>query len=132
MAQAQPEDKLETETSLKKEMVMRETPKPSSSMSGSSSNNNDVPFKFNVQAPEFVPRSHTSSQQMPISAAGLFYPCFRYLGAAGGSDWFFVGDQDPASAFFFSNAPNLALPNPPHKTVNILTDDLRQKIIKQV
>lgn len=91
---------------------------------GGSSNSNSLTFKFNAHAPEFVPRSHN---QMPI--AGYYYPCFHYLGGgASGSDWFFVGDQEPA-AYLISN-PNLSIPNCSSK--NVLTNDLRQKIIKQV
>lgn len=88
-------------------------------------NGNGVTFKFNAHAPEFVPKSHT---QMPIS--GYYYPCFHYLGgaAAAASDWFFLGEQEP-SAYLSSN-PNLSIPNCSSK--NVLTDDLRQKIIKQV
>ncbi|KAK9287378.1 hypothetical protein L1049_015796 [Liquidambar formosana] len=86
-------------------------------------NSSSVSFKFNAQAPEFVPRSHT---QMPIS--GYFYPYVHILGGGGvgGSDWFYVGDQDPIH--FVSN-PNVALPNCSN---NLLTDNLQQKIIKQV
>ncbi|XP_044509658.1 la-related protein 6C [Mangifera indica] len=81
-----------------------------------------VPFKFNAQAPEFVPRSQT---RMPIS--GYYYPCFHYLGGTvGASDWIFVGDQEPVYAI--SNS-NVTLPN---SSKNVLTDDLKQKIIKEV
>ncbi|CAN1307308.1 La-related protein 6C [Linum perenne] len=78
-----------------------------------------APFKFNAQAPEFVPRSHSSP---PIS--GYFYPCFHYLGAAGGSDWFFLGDQDPSMGALPSSASN--------KDSSFgLSDELRLKIVKQ-
>ncbi|WCJ33772.1 RNA-binding protein [Euphorbia peplus] len=102
----------------------------SSNNHGGGGGDGNSSFKFNAQAPEFVPRSQTptsSSSQMPIS--GFFYPCFHYLGATGGSDWFFVGDQDP-HAYLISN-PNLGFPNSANKTT-LLTDDLRQKILKQV
>ena len=89
----------------------------------SSGNSNGVTFKFNAHAQEFVTKSHT---QTPIS--GYYYPCFHYLGGAPGSDWFIVGNQEPA-AYLISN-PNLSIPNCSSK--NVLTDDLRQKIIKQV
>ncbi|RVW61339.1 La-related protein 6C [Vitis vinifera] len=79
-------------------------------------------FKFNAQAPEFVPRSHT---QVPIS--GYFYPCFHLLGGgAGSADWLYVADQDPVH--FISNS-NGSLPN---SSKNLLTHDIQQKIIKQV
>ncbi|KAJ6716665.1 LUPUS LA PROTEIN-RELATED [Salix koriyanagi] len=116
MAQAQPEE------GMSKEKEMKETTRPK---------NDSVSFKFNAQAPEFFPRSHATATQMPIS--GYFYPYFDYLGApaAGGSDWFFVGNQDHA-AYLISNNPNVAMPNCPTKNSDALTDDLRKKIIKQV
>ncbi|KAJ7946023.1 La-related protein like [Quillaja saponaria] len=102
MAQAQPEEKI------------HENPEKDMKETGSS-------FKFNAQAPEFVPRSHA---QMPVS--GYYYPCFQVLGGAGGSDWFYVGDQEPS--YLISNT-NAALPN---CSKNVLTDDVQQKIVKQV
>ncbi|KAH9656235.1 La-related protein 6C [Citrus sinensis] len=89
-----------------------------------SSSSASAPFKFNVQAPEFVPRSHT---QMPIS--GYYYPCFQYIGgtATGSADWIFVGDQEPV---YVISSPSVAMPSNTSK--NVLTDDLRAKIIKQV
>ncbi|KAE8672829.1 La-related protein 6C [Hibiscus syriacus] len=99
-----------------------------SGTSGSSNGNgngNGVTFKFNAHAPEFVPKSHT---QMPIS--GYYYPCFHYLGgvAAAASDWFFLCEQETSN--YLNSNPNLSVPNCSSK--NVLTDDLRQKIIKQV
>lgn len=81
-----------------------------------------VSFKFNAQAPEFVPRSHT---QIPIS--GYFYPCFHILGGGGGggSDWFYLGDQEPINLI----SDPKALPN---CSKNFLTGDIQQRIIKQV
>ncbi|KAL5054071.1 hypothetical protein RYX36_034753 [Vicia faba] len=78
-------------------------------------------FKFNVQAPEFVPRSHS---QMPIS--GYYYPCFQIIGGSGEPDWFYVGDQDPSCLI-----PSATLP-PPSSPKNVLNPDLQQKIVKQV
>lgn len=107
MAQAQPEEKIQDST---QEKYMKET-------------KDTAAFKFNAHAPEFVPRSHCT--QMPVS--GYFYPCFNFLGGTGtGSEWFIVGDQEPA--YLISNT-NVA---PPDRSKNILTDDLKQKIIKQV
>ncbi|XVE93316.1 hypothetical protein REPUB_Repub01dG0181100 [Reevesia pubescens] len=128
MAQAQAEEKPKEECQEKfqmKDAMALAAAKTTSSCSGGSSSgsSNAVTFKFNAHAPEFVPRSHT---QMPIS--GYYYPCFHYLGGASASDWFFVGDQEPA-AYLISN-PNLSIPNCSSK--NVLADDLRQKIIKQV
>ena len=127
MAQAQPERKSE-KICIEKEM--KETTEPKH---GSRRNRDSVTFKFNAQAPEFVPRSHTNTTQLPLS--GYFYPCFQNFGATtsatGRSDCIFVGDQDHA-AYLISNNPNVAMPNCPTKNSDALTDDLRKKIIKQV
>ncbi|KAA3453979.1 la-related protein 6C-like [Gossypium australe] len=120
-AQEQPQEKFQ----MKDAVVAAASAKTSGGSNG-------VTFKFNAHAPEFVPSSHT---QIPIS--GYYYPCFHYLGGGGGggigagvgSDWFFVGEQEPAAAYMFSNH-NLSFPNFSYK--NVLNDDLRQKIIKQV
>lgn len=130
---------------------------------GGSSGTQASAFKFNAQAPEFVPRSHTTapttSQVSPIS--GYFYPCFHYNGGciggcSGGvcggggtgvgsqsSDWIFVGGgdpsqhqhiHDPAAAFYISN-PAVQFPanqNSSSSSKNLLSDDLRLKIVKQV
>ncbi|CAN1192359.1 La-related protein 6C [Linum perenne] len=105
-----------------------------------------APFKFNAQAPEFVPRSHSSSasatqQQVTPPISGYFYPCFHYLGAAGGSDWFFLGDQDApspaaaaaAAAYLISNPSMGALPSSASNKDSSfgLSDELRLKIVKQ-
>ncbi|KAG6777775.1 hypothetical protein POTOM_017606 [Populus tomentosa] len=128
MAQAQPERKTEK---IRVEKETKETTKPKND---SNKKSDSVSFKFNAQAPEFVPRSHTNTNQLPIS--GYFYPCFHYFGstagAAGGSDWIFVGEQDHAVAYLISNNPNHAMSNCPSKNRGVLTDDLREKIIKQV
>lgn len=79
-------------------------------------------FKFNAQAPEFVPQAHT---QVPVS--GYFYPYYHLLdGSTSGPDWFYVGDQDPVSFVSSSTA------TPSYSSKNVLIDDLRRKIIKQV
>lgn len=111
MAQAQPEERIEDEIQQKEMMN-------STSSSG---------FRFNVQAPEFVPRSHTTTTTTQVPFSGYYYPCFHYLGGTtAASDWIFVGDQEPV--YVLSN-PNVALPS---NSKNVLTDDLRQKIVKQV
>ncbi|XP_023898664.2 la-related protein 6C [Quercus suber] len=106
MAQAQPE---KIQDSTEKEMKMKET--------------SSVSFRFNAQAPEFVPRSQT---HMPIS--GYVYPCFHFLGgtAGCGSNLFYVGDQDPACLISNHNVV------PPSLSKNTQTNDLQQKINKQV
>ncbi|KAK8622284.1 hypothetical protein V6N13_117207 [Hibiscus sabdariffa] len=97
----------------------------------SGSSNGEVRFKLDVYAPEFVPKSRF---QMPIST--YYYPSFPYLGDMAGSNWFFVGEQEPAAAaaaaayFIPTPNPNFSIPNLFPK--NVLTHDLRLKIIKQV
>ncbi|KAK9077277.1 hypothetical protein SSX86_005614 [Deinandra increscens subsp. villosa] len=117
MAQAHPEDKLQEKSDQKDENNKREI---------SISNSNSNSFKFNAHAPEFVPSSHT---QIPVS--GYFYPCFNYVGVSGNEvpDWVYVagGDQDQ-QVQFFSN-PDVVIPT---YSKNVLTEDLQQKIIKQV
>ncbi|XP_050365860.1 la-related protein 6C [Argentina anserina] len=83
---------------------------------------NAASFKFNAQAPEFVPRSHT---QMPIS--GYFYPCFHFLGDTASPDWFYIGDQE-LPPYLMTN-PNIPLTN---RSKHVLPDELQHKIIKQV
>ncbi|KAD4179187.1 hypothetical protein E3N88_27778 [Mikania micrantha] len=115
MAQAQPEEKLQ-------EKREKDASKKDEKRDISNSNS----FKFNAHAPEFVPSSHT---QIPVS--GYFYPCFNYVGVDGNdvSDWVYVGggDQDQ-QVQFFSN-PDVVIPT---YSKNVLTEDLQQKIVKQV
>ncbi|ONK75277.1 uncharacterized protein A4U43_C03F15190 [Asparagus officinalis] len=79
-------------------------------------------FKFNVHAPEFVPRLTT---QVPDS--GYFYPYLPFLGNGGyglGPDWFYFGDPDPVM-FIPDSRPKV--------TANSRSnDDVSQKIVKQV
>ncbi|KAK9074027.1 hypothetical protein SSX86_006622 [Deinandra increscens subsp. villosa] len=121
MAQAHPEQKTQETTKLEspKKDEKRESPNSSS-------------FKFNARAPEFVPSSHT---QIPIS--GYFYPCYNYMVVGGNDgsvspDWVYVGgggggEQDQQEAFFSSL--DVVHPN---CSKNVLTEDLQQKIVKQV
>lgn len=89
------------------------------------SHGSDVPFKFNAQAAEFVPRSHA---QMPNSS-GYYYPCFQWFdGSSAGSEWLYLGDQIEPSNYNVSNISFM----PSHCPKNGLSDDLQQKIVKQV
>lgn len=94
----------------------------------SSGSNTSVPFKFNVQAPEFVPSSYnnTTTTQMPVS--GYFYPCFHYIaGNDAGADWLYVGNED--SLQLVSSPSSVITTN---SSKDVLTPELKQKIIKQV
>ncbi|CAN4110183.1 unnamed protein product [Withania somnifera] len=82
-------------------------------------------FRFNVQAPAFVPRrSHATA--IPISG-GYFNPCcFQYVNTGASSNTIYGGDQDPTSfiqepAFVSSVSQK-----------DILPEDLRLKVFKQV
>ncbi|XP_068655147.1 la-related protein 6C-like [Aristolochia californica] len=82
--------------------------------------NSSVSFKLNAEAPEFVPMVQTK-----VPSSGYFYPCFHFVG--GGSDWFYVGDQEPVHMIASSQLPSI-----PRSPKHILDEDLRQKIVKQV
>ncbi|KAK9164377.1 hypothetical protein Syun_005279 [Stephania yunnanensis] len=113
----------------KKEMMMMSSSSTASSTAGGGGGG----FKFNVHAPEFVPRSSSSSSssassvQQPIS--GYYYPCFHLLGAnananaaaaASSPDWFYVSSGQEDTVHLLPNFP----------TNN--SDHLRHKILKQV
>ncbi|KAB2636502.1 la-related protein 6C-like [Pyrus ussuriensis x Pyrus communis] len=101
MAQVQP-SREKTQEVL--EMEVKENPRSPS-------------FKFNAQAPEFVPRSHAP---MPIS--GYFNPCFHFLRDTASPDWFYVEDQE-LHPYLISNNPNI---NPlSNRSKNTIPDDLQ-------
>ncbi|CAH9079726.1 unnamed protein product [Cuscuta epithymum] len=75
-------------------------------------------FKFNVQAPEFVPTR--AIPQVPLS--GYFYPYLQY------PDWIYVGDQDSSSPLYNANLTLAASQS--HKSS--VPDEVKHKIIKQV
>ncbi|KAJ0983197.1 hypothetical protein J5N97_011452 [Dioscorea zingiberensis] len=75
-------------------------------------------FKFNVHAPEFVPRS---LPQMPIS--GYFYPYLQFLGNGVG-DWIYFAEQDPSHFVAGSHARTTGTTKS--------SNDVVQKIVKQV
>nr|XP_016509580.1 PREDICTED: la-related protein 6C-like [Nicotiana tabacum] len=86
-------------------------------------NTNGGSFKFNVQAPEFVPKSHAT---IPIS--GYIYPYFQYVNTTittTTNDWISGGDltisfvQEPSFVSTLSQK-------------DILPEELRLKVIKQV
>ncbi|PWA76671.1 Ataxin-2, C-terminal [Artemisia annua] len=118
MAQANPEEKLQEKIETAKRNEKREITSPTS-------------FKFNAQAPEFVPSSRTQS---PVS--GYFYPYFNYLGTggndgSGSADWIYASASDQDQQMHLFTNPNVLVTNYA-KNVNVLTEDLQQKIIKQV
>ncbi|KAF6143511.1 hypothetical protein GIB67_029680 [Kingdonia uniflora] len=103
MAQAMPEKK----------------PHDSTEMEGKNTN---LSFKFNAQAPAFVPRTQP---QVPIS--GYIYPYIHYLGCGNvGSNWYYVSEQEPVH--FVPNT-NVSAPSSPK---HCLSDDMTDKIVKQV
>lgn len=118
MAQLQPERSVVEESSTTPHLQVK----------NSNNKENSASFKFNVQAPEFVPRSHTTTSNTttttPISS--YFYPYFQYLsGGNTTSDWLYVADQDTLSY----------LPNQNFSALlqkDVLPEDVKNKIIKQV
>ncbi|KAF6140978.1 hypothetical protein GIB67_018238 [Kingdonia uniflora] len=101
MAQAMPEKK----------------PHDSTEMEGKNTN---LSFKFNAQAPAFVPRTQP---QVPIS--GYIYPYIHYLGCGNvGSNWYYVSEQEPVH--FVPNT-NVSAPSSPK---HCLSDDMTDKIVE--
>ncbi|KAI3990122.1 hypothetical protein MKX01_020919 [Papaver californicum] len=85
-------------------------------------------FKFNVHAPEFVPRTQPQPQQTQMPISGYIYPCIHFLGStSNGSDWYYVADQETIQLIPNSNS-NITQ----RHSSNFLTEDIRRKIIKQV
>ncbi|KAM7482532.1 hypothetical protein LguiB_007115 [Lonicera macranthoides] len=126
---SQPKGKIEEtpKTETKNEMNMNMN--MNMNMKDGTTTSSSVPFKFNAQAPEFVPRSHTTTthQQMPIS--GYFYPYFHYFaGSTGGSDWIYVGGGDQDS--MVSSTSTVIIPN--YGSKDVLSQDLQDKIVRQV
>lgn len=108
-------------TEIKDDVDIKEEKEKGSTTSGT--------FKFNAAAPEFVPRSHAPTE-VPIT--GYFYPSIQYIDGSGGN-WMYVSDQE--------TIPNLVAPDTNvkghsgpshHHPKDVLSDELRQKIIKQV
>ncbi|XP_038900552.1 la-related protein 6C [Benincasa hispida] len=119
MAQPNSEDKVSEnpEMEVKKEIIYGDGD------GSSNSNIANLAFRFNAQAPEFFPRTQTT--QMPVT--GYFHPYFHFLGGGpASSDWFFIGDQEPA--YLIPN-PNIQLPN---FSKHARSEEIQQKIIKQV
>ncbi|CAI9104381.1 OLC1v1003039C1 [Oldenlandia corymbosa var. corymbosa] len=86
----------------------------------------DASFRFNVDAPEFVPRPPA-----PVPISGYFVPCFPFMGTGGnGGDWIFLGEQDALSLVSNSKS-NSAVHNQQPKTA-VLTEELQRKILKQM
>lgn len=120
MAQLQRPEKVDECT---QETTQFET-KDVSKTSNKNNKEDTASFKFNVQAPEFVPRSHTTTT--PISS--YFYPYFQYLsGGTAASDWLYVGDQDTIS--YVSNQSFSAVGQ---SQKDVLPEEVKNKIIKQV
>ncbi|XP_072952172.1 la-related protein 6C [Typha angustifolia] len=82
-------------------------------------------FTFNVDAPEFVPRS--VCQTPPMSMSGYYYPYLQFPGNSGvgvGSDWIYVAECEPICFLpdFHAKVPGQFKSNA----------DVIQKIVKQV
>lgn len=96
-------------------------------------------FKFNVAAPEFVPTLAAqtlapATAQVPIT--GYFYPCFQSIDGTTGS-WIYISDQE-ITIPLVQTKPNgkvgsahIPQHQPQAKEI-ALSDELKQKIIKQV
>lgn len=120
MAQLNPEEKFSENHS---EMEVNQEAITNSDSDGSSNSSlANLAFRFNAQAPEFFPRTQP---QMPVT--GYFHPYFHFLGGGpASSDWFFIGDQEPA--YLIPN-PNIQLPN---FSKHARSEEIQQKIVKQV
>ncbi|XP_073005848.1 la-related protein 6C isoform X2 [Typha latifolia] len=82
-------------------------------------------FTFNVDAPEFVPRS--VCQMLPMSMSGYYYPYLQFPGNSGvgvGSDWIYFAEREPICFLpdFHAKVPGQFKSNA----------DVIQKIVKQV
>ncbi|RWW13447.1 hypothetical protein GW17_00022834 [Ensete ventricosum] len=85
-------------------------------------------FKFNVHAPEFVPRSQL--QAAPALSAGCFCPYLQFFGNGGGGgaalgpEWFYFTEQEPVHFVpdFHGKIAGQSKSN----------SDMIQKIVKQV
>ncbi|XP_041993573.1 la-related protein 6C-like [Salvia splendens] len=97
--------------------------------SSSSGGGGSGSFKFNVEAPEFVP-----APAAPIT--GYFYPCFPSMDGGTGS-WIYVSDPEMAIPLAVQPRPNgkaaaSAHISPHHHPKEaVLSEELKQKIIKQ-
>ncbi|KAF3777735.1 La-related protein 6C [Nymphaea thermarum] len=79
--------------------------------------------KLNAQAPEFVPRS-----QSQTTVPGIVYPCFHVVGGDGAQICYFP-EHDLLSAQNLCSGLAFV---PSSCSRDVLTEDLRQKIVKQV
>ncbi|XP_016508722.1 la-related protein 6C-like [Nicotiana tabacum] len=121
MAQLQRPEKVDECT---QETTQFETKDVSKTSNKNTNKEDTASFKFNVQAPEFVPRSHTTTTPM----SSYFYPYFQYLsGGTATSDWLYVGDQDT-----ISYVPNQSFSAMGQSQKDVLPEEVKNKIIKQV
>ncbi|GAA0156617.1 hypothetical protein Leryth_004331 [Lithospermum erythrorhizon] len=125
MAQAQPE----RETIDMHEIAGKSIHDGRKKNDDQSASSSSASFKFNAQAPEFVPKT-TPASAVPVT--GYFVPCYQYLGGGSGGgggsgdQWIFVGDSDSMQL----QVPGSSSQSP--KNNNVLTEELHQKLIKQV
>lgn len=97
------------------------------------------PFRFNAAAPEFVPRTQAQPQvanDQPPLTTGYFYPCFQYLDGTSSGSWIYVADQETVIPLVQPKPNAKSQPQEqstsPHAKDVALSDELKQKIIKQV
>ncbi|KAL3515245.1 hypothetical protein ACH5RR_022147 [Cinchona calisaya] len=82
-------------------------------------------FRFNVDAPAFVPRAPAPAP-MPIS--GYLISCFPIFSGSGGTDWMFLGDQETISSL----VANSNATSPPQQSKHVLTEEVQRRILKQM
>ncbi|CAN6460076.1 unnamed protein product [Victoria cruziana] len=102
---------------------MRPPTKMEESSETSSNDKTSGPSKLNAQAPEFVPRS-----QSQTTVPGFVYPCFHVVGGDGSQICYFP-EHDLLSAQGLCSGLAFV---PSSGSRDVLTEDLRQKIVKQV
>ncbi|BAF12418.1 la-related protein 6C isoform X1 [Oryza sativa Japonica Group] len=89
------------------------------------------PFRLNVHAPEFVPRSPAASP-MAAAAAGYYSPFLQLPGSSIGlgADWSIFADPDPT--FFLPDFGHAKIGGGNGQPKGASPADIAQKIIKQV
>lgn len=88
-------------------------------------------FKFNVAAPEFVPTMVAAPAAAQVPITGYFYPCFQSMDGTTGS-WIYVSDQEITIPLVQPKpSAKVASPHIAQPKEAALSEELKQKIIKQ-